>query len=85
MFQYIRFGYFRLRGKLNLDIIIHKTSYNNMGIYYFYNVLQINLEANKPSSPLPPPKKKKTLGNDPFPLKASKIHYQGQFFCFVAG
>ena len=55
-----------------------------MGIYYFYNVLQINLEANKPSSPLPPPKKK-TLGNDPFPLKASKIHYQGQFFCFVAG
>ena len=34
----------RLRGKLNLDIIIHKTSYNKKGIYQFYNVLQIYLE-----------------------------------------
>ena len=82
MVQYIRFGYFRLKGKLNLDIIIHKTSYNNMGVYCFYNVLQINLEPNKLSPPLLP---KKTLGNNPFPHKASKIHYQGQFYCFVAG
>ena len=36
MVQYICFGYFRLTGKLNLDIIIHKTGYNNMGIYYFH-------------------------------------------------